>query len=266
MAGLLRTVAERLHVLEPARAMAAAGRHARHRLVWAARRGFGRHDSALVERYLAAHAERRLYLGAGRHEIDGWLNSDRYPPSPTSLHLDATQRFPLPDDSFRYVLSNHMIEHLPYASGAFMLGECLRVLEPGGTLRVSTPDFAFLVEIYRQPDTPIVARYLDYHLEWINRDDPATAPVRDALFVVNNFVRDWGHQFIYDRRILRHALEDAGFANIVECALNDSEHAPLRNVSHDERAPAGLVDIETITFEATKPLAGQGRTEPGQPQ
>ena len=67
-------------------------------------------------------------------------------------------------------------------------------------------------------------------------------------------------------RILRHALEDAGFANIVECALNDSEHAPLRNVSHDERAPAGLVDIETITFEATKPLAGQGRTEPGQPQ
>jgi hypothetical protein len=33
---------------------------------------------------------------------------------------------------------------------------------------------------------------------------------RIATFVINNFVRDWGHQFIYDEPALSAALRESG--------------------------------------------------------
>lgn len=254
MAGMLRSVAERLSVLEPARDIVRAAGLARSRLSWAARRGFGRHDQRMIDEYLESVSLPRLHLGAGNHEIEGWLNSDLYPRSQTSIHLDATRPFPFEEDTFRYVFSNHMIEHVTYADGRRMLQECFRVLEPGGTLRVSTPDFAFLLRIYADPHETLTRRYMDWQLEWINRDDPSAAPTKDAIFVVNNFVRDWGHLFIYDRTVLRNAMDGVGFENIVDCELNESVHEKLRAIEHAERAPDGFVRLETMTLEGRKPL------------
>ncbi len=253
MASFLRTVAERLYVLEPARDLVRASGLVRTRLAWAARRGFGRHDRRIAAAYLADEAEPGLYLGAGNHELEGWLNSDLYPRSRSSIHLDATQKFPFESGTFRYVFSNHMIEHVSYSDAARMIAECYRVLEPGGIFRVATPDFAFLLALYADPAEPLTASYVDWMVEWINDNDPDGAPSNAPMFVINNMFHDWGHRFIFDRRVLGDALEAAGFVDIVECDINESAHEKLRNISHEERAPEGFVRLETLTLEGTKP-------------
>lgn len=50
-------------------------------------------------------------------------------------------RLPFPDASFECVVSSEVIEHIPNEGGRF-LDELTRVLAPGGTLVIGTPDYA----------------------------------------------------------------------------------------------------------------------------
>jgi hypothetical protein len=52
------------------------------------------------------------------------------------------------------------------------------------------------------------------------------APEDNETFVINNFVRDWGHTFIYDEKTLRGAMTSVGFAQITKFDLQES-HASL---------------------------------------
>jgi predicted SAM-dependent methyltransferase len=56
---------------------------------------------------------------------------------------------------FDYVFSEHMIEHVSYAEGLLMLRECLRVLKPGGRIRIATPSLEVLLDLYKPSKTPI---------------------------------------------------------------------------------------------------------------
>ena len=115
-------------------------------------RAVGGTDRRIVRRYLAQGLELqepKLHVGCGGHVLDGWLNADLRPHSAHVLRMDATRRFPFPDNVFAYVYSEHVIEHLPFDAGAIMLGECFRVLAPGGKMRVATPDLAFLTALHR---------------------------------------------------------------------------------------------------------------------
>ncbi len=50
---------------------------------------------------------------------------------------------------------------------------------------------------------------------------------------------------------MRTALERAGFVEIAEFELQDSDDPVLRGLANDTRMPPGLVAFETMTFEAT---------------
>lgn len=54
--------------------------------------------------------------------------------------LDAARRFPLGDATFDGVFAGELIEHL--FDTRLFLGECLRVLRPGGSLVLTTPNLA----------------------------------------------------------------------------------------------------------------------------
>jgi predicted SAM-dependent methyltransferase len=169
------------------------------------------------------------------------------------LELDATQNFPFKDGIFSCVFSEHMIEHVPYAGGAAMLKECQRVLAPGGTIRISTPDLRFLIDLYLAGDRRSALQN-DY-IKWATDTFVRNAPGYDPVFVINNFVRDWGHLFIYDEKILRFSLEQAGFTNVTRQELNASPLEALRNLEFEPRLPSGFLRLETMTLEATKPPA-----------
>ena len=202
----------------------------------------------LIKKYLREHAVRKLHLGCGRNPLAGWLNSDRSPKSRQVVRIDVTTRFPFADDVFSHVFSSHMIEHLAHPQGAQMLIECHRILQPGGRFRVSTPDLSFLLALHGEGRSDLQREYI----EWATRTHVKEAPYCDAAFVINNFVRDWGHQFIYDEPTLRAALAGAGFARITRCELNESEDVEMRGLDNETRLPAGFLDLESLTLEGVK--------------
>ncbi len=198
------------------------------------RRGFS-FDRTMAEHYLQLPSPHMLHVGCHYHLLCGWLNSDYFPISEKVMFLDATRPFPFPDASFDFIFSEHMIEHIPYPAGCAMLKECSRVMKPGGKIRISTPNLSFLIDLYLNENTDTWSRYR----QWSHNKFASWAPSSDAAFIVNNFVRDWGHQFIYDENALRQALCTAGFIGITRCALNQSASPELANLENESRMPSG---------------------------
>lgn len=193
---------------------------------------------------------RRLHLGCGTHILDGWLNTDLEPQAPGVLHLDASKRFPFADDQFEFIFSEHMIEHLDFRAGVSMLRECLRVLKPGGRIRVATPSLDFLLGLYFDSNKDLHSQYI----RWANAIFAPDGIDNDPLYVINNFVRNWGHQFIYNQRLLTKSLMRTGFVDIEFFNINESRHAELADLEFEARLPPGFLQLETMTAEASKPM------------
>jgi predicted SAM-dependent methyltransferase len=213
------------------------------------RRALLRTDARLIRNYFSARLTRKLHIGCGEHLLPDWLNADLHPVSLNVLRLDATKRLPFSDNMFDYVFSECMIEHVPYRDGAHLLAECYRVLKPGGRLRIATPDLPFLIALYHRDKTELQREYI----RWMTEVYIPYAPYADDTFVINNYVRDWGHQFIYDEKTLRRAFERAGFSAIVTRELNDSEDVALRGLENETRMPPGFLRLETLVVEGAKP-------------
>jgi predicted SAM-dependent methyltransferase len=218
------------------------------RILWNFKRKFGRVDHEIIERYVNAEEIRKLHIGCGDNIINGWLNADIFPLSSIILHLDATEPFPLGDEEFDYVFSEHMIEHISYSQSLVMLSECYRILRKHGKIRISTPDLAFLINMYKEDKSELQKQYIN-----VATDDVIKyAPYSDDTFVINNYVRDWGHQFIYDEKTLRASMEKVGFKRITRCELSKSEEETLRNLENEKRKPEGFLRLESFTLEGTK--------------
>jgi len=203
----------------------------------------------LIRQHLSSNGPKKLHLGCGNNILPGWLNTDRKI-SDQVAYVDLTERFPLENDTFDYVFNEHAIEHIPYPQGVGMLREALRVLRPGGRIRVVTPDFAFLNALYSPEKSALQKAYI----AWTNEQSlGGSAPPYAEMHVINNFVRNWGHQFIYDRKSLTHALETAGFTAITKYELNESDDPVCRGLENESRMPPGFLRLESIVLEAAKP-------------
>lgn len=189
----------------------------------------------------------KLEIGAYATTRPGWLCTDLTPGAAGVVALDATKRFPFDDNTFRFIYTEHTIEHMPLPAGQFMLGECHRVLRPGGVLRVVTPSIQFLIDLMQ--------RKHDDYTSWSSRMfRPNDPPFPSVVF--NCFVREWGHQFIYDEQTLLWCMYKAGFDpdSFIHCALQESQHPELCNLAFENRMPAGYLALESMIIEATKPV------------
>ncbi len=190
---------------------------------------------------------RGLSCGCGTRLQDGWLNSDiaQYVAqngSATSpgrvalvqdchyLQHDATMPFPIEDEAFDWVHSEHFIEHINPAQGIAWLGDMHRLLKPGGHIRISTPDLGKYVEGYSDPEgeffaehrrrlDPMLAGLLNpprknpQHLGQAYFEGGSEVPSRRAFIFNQIFLLPvWGHKWIYDLDELRHAATRAGFS------------------------------------------------------
>ncbi len=205
-------------------------------------------DGRVIESYLGGHEVKKLQIGTGYNPLGDWLNSDFDPPSDDIIYLDATKTLPFDDCTFDCLFSEHMIEHIAYPEGLNFLEECHRVLKPGATLRVATPNLQFLIELYRTNKTPLQKAYV----EWATDEYVSSSGSFEDTFVINNFVRSWDHSFIYDEKVLRCAMEKAGFTSVVRRELNESENEELRGLENENRMPNGFLKLETLVLEATK--------------
>lgn len=206
--------------------------------------------SADIAAYLAQSPTPALNLGCGPNQLEGWLNTDRDPPS-GGTYLDAAHPFGLPNESFQYVFSEHMIEHLPVPTAAQMLRECRRVLRPGGTLRIATPDLERVCSLVR-PDRSLVA---DDYSRWSIRTFVPGAPESLPAFAINQMFRGWGHRFLYDYASLEWQLRDAGFESIRRCGYGESDDDFLSGLERHGASDEDRVRVafETMVVEAQRP-------------
>ncbi len=81
----------------------------------------------------------RVNLGCGTRYHPDWANYDLTPAGPGVRQANFIGGIPLPGGAASCVYHSHVLEHLPLDLGKRFLAECLRVLAPGGILRV-VPD------------------------------------------------------------------------------------------------------------------------------
>ena len=189
----------------------------------------------------------KLHLGCGRNILGGWINTDYNTAKFSgSDYLDVTKKFPYDNNSVDYIFSEHMIEHITYHEGKFMLEESFRVLKSGGKIRISTPDLKFLIKLYNEDKTELQKRYIEYSFKEYKLDG------NSDTFVINNFHRDWGHIFIYDEKTLKSLFESIGFFDLKCYGLMESDDEELMGVEHIIRQPDGFIQLESFTVEGTK--------------
>jgi predicted SAM-dependent methyltransferase len=173
-----------------------------------------------------------LNLGCGSCVKPGWINLD-LEPVPGAIKCDLSKGIPYPDNSVKVIYSEHMIEHLTWEQGLVHLKECYRVLEPGGVIRISTPDLESLVANYKanRKDAYMRVGFL-----------PTT-----SCQMLNQGMRSWGHQYVYDTHDLILALHQSGFP-MVGIGIERSGKSDTQELKGVETRP----DLGDLIVEATK--------------
>jgi len=129
----------------------------------------------------------RLNIGDGGIDVDGYVGVDR---------KRGQEAFPLDyeDGSVEEIRASHVLEHFSHRDVADVLREWVRVLKPGGVLKVAVPNFGYVAEQYL-----------------------AGNPINVQGYVMGGHVDDDDrHGCVFDDSSLREVMEEAGLVNIVE--------------------------------------------------
>ena len=125
--------------------------------------------------------------------------------------MDATKPLLLGDGTFEAILCEHMIEHIPKSAAIDLVGEMRRVLQPGGIARIVTPDLNWFSRRILDP-VPAGApdeQYREFLRGWHHQADVSWCDAINLCFY------EHGHRYIWSIEELRHAMEAAGFVDIV---------------------------------------------------
>jgi hypothetical protein len=191
-------------------------------------------------------------VGCGPQGVEGWVNIDSFPAEGVTCVRDCRTRVPLPSGSAKGILTEHFLEHLDYYEQApRFLADCLRVLEPGGILRVIVPDGAKYLEAYTQPGWEALRSFSPLVVWGRPSLDGSTLrevlPFRTKMEVINFHFRQMGqHQFSYDYETLADLLVGSGFDSVCERRYResslpdlaiDSEFRSLESLVVEGKAP-----------------------------
>lgn len=203
-----------------------------------------------IRHYLATETNHRLNIGCGGNRISGWLNVDRFPP-PGATFVDATIVLPFDDATFRAILCEHMIEHIPKAAAIYLLGEMRRILLPGGIARIVTPDLDWFSRRIVEP-SPIGAvddEYLIFLRNWHNQNKTSWCDAINLCFY------DHGHRYIWSVRELCELMEGAGFVDIAITRAGHSDNPMFSGVDGHGRLIGELPNaLEAFGLEGRSPV------------
>jgi predicted SAM-dependent methyltransferase len=178
----------------------------------------------------------KVNIGNGPFKHDGWVNLDcRVSFKRDDIVCDLRRKWPLGGGSTKYIFAEHVFEHFSYPDEiTHVLKECVRILEPGGVLRVIVPHTERYLRAYAENDAEFVRQ--------VGGDSISN------LALVNTMMRENGfHKYAYDYRELENVLKLAGFKEVRASSLRGSEHEEL-NLDLNEP----LREIVSLYVEAEK--------------
>lgn len=186
-------------------------------------------------------------VGSGDRGRPGWVNIDGFRGPGVTIVADVRKHLPLPDESARVVFTEHLLEHLEYQRDARrFLMECLRILEPGGLIRVVVPDGGRYLHAYATGSWAALRVF-----------SPLTRfPAETRMEVINmHFRQGIQHRFSYDAETLTHILLKCGFSDPAERRFGESP-MPIAAIDSRDRAS------ESLYVEAIKPTRSNHQPSP----
>jgi SAM-dependent methyltransferase len=128
----------------------------------------------------------------------------------TFLYHDLSISLPLYDKSVDFIYSSHFFEHLFKDDAVRLLESCANALKPGGTIRISIPDLAYAVSLYSL--------------------GKKTEMLDDYFFVEGKGSYLARHKYMYDFDLIKAALVNAGFINIMRCEFQQGSTPNLQSL------------------------------------
>jgi hypothetical protein len=188
----------------------------------------------------------RLNLGAGGTVIPGFTPVDR------KLGGEVFPLAAYADGSVAEIYASHVLEHFSFRDVEEVLREWVRVLEPGGTLRLAVPNFAWIARTYldapESQDVPIQGYVMGGHVDEDDVhgcifDKDGLAELMAALGLTN--IREW-EPWVDDCSKLPVSLNLMG----VKGAGNADETAPASTYSEDLSEASVCPEPEPIHLPA----------------
>jgi hypothetical protein len=179
----------------------------------------------------------KLNLGSGDGDsanfffIRGYDNIDR---------CYGKEVYPLAyrDESAEEIRASHILEHFGHALSFLILQEWVRVLEPGGILKIAVPDFEWICRQYlKEVDNPG------------SKGENITGYLMGGQTDENDF-----HEAIFDRRGLKSGMEAAGLVDIQEWVSEADDCARLPvSLNLQGTKPGGVKPVPMPTDPFEKP-------------
>ena len=196
----------------------------------------------LFHRYLSsgrpANGLRHLHLGCGTKYLPGFVNIDGNLFNKIDLWLDVRNGLPFSSGSVDSIYSTHMFEHFFADELNALLRECLRVLKPGGGIRLIVPNLESAIIAYGRKESA-----------WFYDAFPRHFDSLGGRF--SNFVFcDGQHRTAFDFSYLDEVLRAGGFREVEASAEGKSR---LYSNQVPPYEPGDLADLpHSLYVEAFK--------------
>src|SRR4029079_4045051 len=122
----------------------------------------------------------KINLGCGGNHIEGWKNFD--------ADVDIIKPLPFHADYADLMFAEHVVEHVGYYEALAFFRECLRVLKPGGILRIAVPSIE-RIYLHGSPE------YFKFTRKW--------APTEDKRGAMHAILHAHGHRAPWTDALLR---------------------------------------------------------------
>ena len=176
-----------------------------------------------------------LNLGSGPRGLDSpeWVNIDGFKDTNVEYLCDFSRPLPFKDGTFDGIFCEHVFEHFTYENGRRLMTECMRILKPGGVLRIVVPD-----------GNKVLASYFNEPKKIIEYKQVQSGYAMEA---VNTwFYQRYEHQCIYDAGYLIDSLLKAGFAEAKHASYNVSVTGQKNLVLDDPKYSWESLYVEAV--------------------
>lgn len=151
----------------------------------------------------------KLNIGCGKQYKEGFINIDVFDTTVADKIMPA-HNLAFPSNSIDEIQAMQLIEHLGYINARYALAEWFRVLKPGGTLWIETPDIETAFRKYLN-GTHSTKKEL---LSWIYGLDS----------------QGMSHQLCFPDVLLEDLLRKAGFVVLKKSFLEQEENNPTLRI------------------------------------
>jgi predicted SAM-dependent methyltransferase len=152
----------------------------------------------------------KLHLGCGKKHIPGFIHVDLEDHPHVNFRVPVNRLDFAQDNTVELIYASHVLEHFGRHEIDQVLCEWFRVLRPGGILRLAVPDFAAVASRYQQ-----------------------TGELPELVGLVSGGQRNQYdfHKMVFDEKLLRELLMQAGFTSVNRYDWRQTEHSWLDDYS-----------------------------------